>query len=105
MQSEEISTVFFMESDKIENIYLSRKSEGYSEIVVLEREGFSDNLRRNNSVGGTACETVDCDSVGSYGMLRISESEGGRQLDNGLYRQRCEVFRDLTADFFVGGKL
>ncbi len=89
----------------IENLYLSRKSEGYSEIVVLECEGFSDNLWRNNSVGGTACEAVDCASAGGYGLLRISESEGGRQLDNGLYRQRCEVFRDLTADFFVGGRL
>ena len=89
---------------EIENLHLSRKSEGYGEAVVLEREGFSNNLWRNNSVGGIACEAVDCDSAGSYGLLRISESEGGRQLDNGLYRQRCEVFRDLTAVIFMGGQ-
>lgn len=90
---------------KVQNLYLSRKSESYGQAVVLECEGFSDNLRRNNSVGGTDCEAVDCDSAGSYGMLRISESEGGRQLDNGLYRQRCEVFCDLTAVIFMGGRL
>lgn len=89
----------------IENLHLSRKSEGYGETVVLECEGFSDNLWRNNSVGGTACEVLDGDSAGGYGLLRISESEGGRQLDNGLYRQRCEVFRDLTAVIFMGGRL
>ncbi len=89
----------------IENLYLSRKSACHDQAVVLEREGLSDNLRWNNSVGGAACEAVDGDSAGSYGMLRISESAGGRQLNYGLYRQRCEVFYDLTADFFVGGRL
>ena len=90
---------------EVENLHLSRKSACYGEIMVLECEGFSDNLWRNNSVSGAACEAVDCDSAGGYGLLRISESEGGRQLDNGLYRQRCEVFRDLTAVIFVGGRL
>lgn len=65
-----------MERDKNENLYLPRKSEGYSEAVVLEREGFYNNLRRNNSVGDRVCEPVERAAYCGYSLLRILKPKG-----------------------------
>lgn len=53
-----------------------RKSEGYGEAVVLEREGFYNNLRRNNSVGDRICKPVERAAYCGDGLLRIFKSEG-----------------------------
>ena len=45
--------------NKNENLHLPRKPEGERKAVVLERSGFYHNLRRNNSVGNCACESVE----------------------------------------------
>lgn len=68
--------LYKMECDKNENLYLSRKSEGYGETVVLECEGLYYNLRRNNSVGDRVCEPVERAAYCGNGLLRILKSEG-----------------------------
>lgn len=68
--------LYKMECDKNENLYLPRKSEGYSEAVVLECSGLYNHLWRNNSVGNSVCEPVERASHCGYGLLRIFKSEG-----------------------------
>ena len=65
-----------MECDKNENLYLPRKSESYSQAVVLECSGFYYNLWRNYSVGDRVCEPVERAAYCGNSLLWLLKFEG-----------------------------
>lgn len=86
----------------IENIHLSRKSQGDGKAVVLECTGFYYYLRRRYHFGNAVCEAVDSSTYGGDCLLCVLNAPGRGYGDTGLHDKRPQILLSHTAGVQMG---